>query len=86
MSAFTLLRDDLLVNNTDFEKTAMNLLAFDSYSYEMMPTKYMTDENIMAYENFFAPIPTSSSTDKEVQKKFWSKPLMKEELNLKILI
>ena len=83
MSAFTLLRDDLLVNNTDFEKTAMNLLAFDSYSYEMMPTKYMTDENIMAYENFFAPIPTSSSTDKEVQKKVLEQALNERGVEFK---
>ena len=69
MAAFTLLRDDLVVNNTDFEKTSMHLLAFDSYSFEMMPEKYMTDENFMAYENFYAPIPTSISTDKEIQKK-----------------
>ena len=83
MSAFTLLRDDLLVNNTDFEKTAMNLLAFDSYSYEMMPTKYMTDENIMVYENFFAPIPTSSSTDKEVQKKVLEQALNERGVEFK---
>ena len=83
MSAFTLLRDDLLVNNTDFEKTAMNLLAFDNYSYEMMPTKYMTDENIMAYENFFAPIPTSGSTDKEVQKKVLEQALNERGVEFK---
>ena len=69
MAVFTLLRDDIQVNNTDFEKISMQSLAFDSYSFEMMPEKYMTDENLMAYENFYAPIPTSISTDKEVQKK-----------------
>ena len=69
MAAFTLLRDDLVVNNTDFEKTSMNLLAFDSYAFKMMPEKYMTDENLKTFENFYAPIPTSNSTDKEVQKK-----------------
>ena len=69
MAAFTLLRDDIQVNNTDFQKTSMESLAFDSISFEMMPTQYMTDENLTAYENFYAPIPTSTSTDKEVQKK-----------------
>ena len=69
MVAFTLLRDDILVNNTDFEKTSMWTLAFDSDAFEMMPTKYMTDENLEAFENFYAPIPTSTSTDKAVQKK-----------------
>ena len=69
MAAFTLLRDDILVNNTDFQKASMNALTFDNYSFEMMPTKYMTDENLKAFENFYAPIPTSTSTDKEVQKK-----------------
>ena len=69
MAAFTLLRDDILVNNTDFQKTSMGSLTFDNYSFEMMPTKYMTDENLKAFENFYAPIPTSTSTDKEVQKK-----------------
>ena len=69
MAAFTLLRDDILVNNTDFPKTSMNSLTFDNYSFEMMPVKYMTDEHLTAYENFYAPIPTSTSTDKEVQKK-----------------
>ena len=68
MATFTLLRDDILVNNTDFQKTDMWPLAFDSNSFEMMPTKYMTDENLKAFENFYAPIPTSTSTDKEVQK------------------
>ena len=69
MVAFTLLRDDILVNNGDFQKTSMWTLAFDSDSFETMPTKYMTDDNLMAFENFYAPIPTSMSTDKEVQKK-----------------
>ena len=69
MAAFTLLRDDILVNNPDFQKTSMESLIFDSYSFEMMPTQYMTDEHLTAYENFYAPIPTSTSTDKEVQKK-----------------
>ena len=69
MAAFTLLRDDILVNNPDFQKASMWALAFDNNSFEMMPTKYMTDENLKAFENFYAPIPTSLSTDKEVQKK-----------------
>lgn len=69
MAAFTLLRDDILVNNTDFPKTSINSLTFDNYSFEMMPTKYMTDENLAAFENFYAPIPTSLLTDKEEQKK-----------------
>jgi len=69
MVAFTLLRDDILVNNPDFQKTSMWPLAFDMDSFEMMPTKYMTDENLEAFENFYAPIPTSLSTDKEIQKK-----------------
>jgi len=69
MVAFTLLRDDILVNNTDFQTASMWPLAFDSNSFETMPTKYMTDEDLEAFENFFAPIPTSLSTDKEVQKK-----------------
>ena len=69
MAAFTLLRDVIVVNNTDFPKTSMESLAFDSYSFEMMPTKYMTDENLKAFENFYAPIPTNLSTNKEDQKK-----------------
>jgi hypothetical protein len=86
MAAFTLLRDDILINNTDFQKTSMESLAFDNYSFEMMPAKYMTDENLKAFENFYAPIPTSTSTDKEVQKRFWRKLLRREEFNLKIPI
>ena len=69
MAAFTLLRDDILVNNLDFQKTSMGSLIFDHNSFEMMPTQYMTDENLKAYESFYAPIPTSTSTDPEVQKK-----------------
>ena len=69
MAAFTLLRDDILVNNTDFQKISMGSLIFDNNAFEMMPAKYMTDENLMAYENFYAPIPTNLSTDREVQKK-----------------
>ena len=83
MAAFTLLRDDILVNNTDFEKTAMHLLAFDSYAFEMMPTKYMADEYLMAYENFYAPIPTSLSTDKEVQKKVLEQALNERGIEFK---
>ena len=75
MAAFTLLRDDILVNNTDFQKTSMWSLAFDSDSFEMMPTKYMTDEHLKTFENFYAPIPTSLSTDKEVQKKILEQAL-----------
>lgn len=66
MAAFTLLRDDILVNNTNFQKKSMESLVFDNKSFETMPAKYMTDENLKAFENFYAPIPTSTSTDKEV--------------------
>jgi hypothetical protein len=69
MAAFTLLRDDIIVNNTDFENPSVISLIFDMNAFEMMPTKYMTDENLMLYENFYAPMPTSISTDKEVHKK-----------------
>ena len=75
MAAFTLLIDDIQVSNSDFQKTSMESLAFDSISFEMMPTQYMTDENLTAYENFYAPIPTSTSTDKEVQKKVLAQAL-----------
>ena len=83
MAAFTLLRDDILVNNTDFQKTSMNSLTFDNYSFEMMPTKYMTDENLKAFENFYAPIPTSISTDKEVQKKVLEQTLKERGIQFK---
>ena len=83
MVAFTLLRDDILVNNTDFQKTSMWPLAFDSNSFEMMPTKYMTDENLKAFENFYAPIPTSTSTDKEVQKKVLEQALEERGIQFK---
>ena len=83
MVAFTLLRDDILVNNTDFQKTSMWTLAFDSNSFEMMPTKYMTDENLKAFENFYAPIPTSTSTDKEVQKKVLEQALKERKIQFK---
>ena len=83
MAAFTLLRDDILVNNTDFQKTSMDSLTFDNYSFETMPTKYMTDENLKAFENFYAPIPTSTSTDKEVQKKVLEQALKEREIQFK---
>ena len=83
MAAFTLLRDDILVNNTDFPKTSMNSLAFDNYSFEMMPTKYMTDENLKAFENFYAPIPTSLSTDKEEQKRVLEQALKERGIQFK---
>ena len=83
MVAFTLLRDDILVNNTDFQKTSMWTLAFDSNSFEMMPTKYMTDDNLKAFESFFAPIPTSTSTDKEVQKKVLEQALEERGIQFK---
>ena len=83
MVAFTLLRDDILVNNTDFQKTTMWPLAFDSNSFEMMPIKYMTDENLKAFENFYAPIPTSTSTDKEVQKKVLEQALEERGIQFK---
>lgn len=69
IAALTLLRDDIVVNNTDFQKISMESLVFDSISFETMPTKYMTDEDLKTFENFYAPIPTNLSTDKEVQKK-----------------
>ena len=69
MAAFTLLRDDILINNTDFQKTSADPLTFDGHSFEMMPTKYMSGENLEAFKNFYAPIPTSTSTEREVQKK-----------------
>ena len=83
MAAFTLLRDDILVKNTDFEKTSMESLTFDSYSFEMMPAKYMTDENLKEFENFYAPIPTSLSTDKEVQKKVLEQALKERGIQFK---
>ena len=83
MVAFTLLRDDILVNNSDFQKTSMGSLTFDNYSFEMMPTKYMTDENLKAFENFYAPIPTSTSTDKEVQKKVLEQTLKERGIQFK---
>ena len=58
----------------------MNSLAFDNYSFEMMPTKYMTDENLAAFENFYAPIPTSLSTDKEEQKRVLEQALKEREI------
>ena len=69
IAALTLLRDDIVVNNTDFQKISMESLVFDSISFETMPTKYMTDEDLKTFENLYAPIPTNLSTDKEVQKK-----------------
>lgn len=83
MAAFTLLRDDILVNNTDFQKIAMESLVFDINSFEMMPAKYLTDENLMAYENFYAPIPTSISTDKEIQKKALEQALQERGIQFK---
>lgn len=83
MVAFTLLRDDILVNNTDFQKTSMWPLAFDSNSFEMMPIKYMTDEKLKVFENFYAPIPTSISTDKEVQKKVLEQALEERGIQFK---
>ena len=83
MAAFTLLRDDILVNNPDFEKIPTGSLTFDSYSFEMMPVKYMSDEHLKAFENFYAPIPTSLSTDKEVQKKVLAQALEDREIQFK---
>ena len=83
MAAFTLLRDDILVNNPDFQKTSMGSLIFDHNSFEMMPTQYMTDENLKAFENFYAPIPTSTSTDKEVQKKVLEQALKERGIQFK---
>ena len=75
IAAFTLLRDDILVTNTDFQNPAAWSLSFDQYAFEMMPTKYMTDENLTLYESFYAPIPTSLSTDKEAQKQVLAQAL-----------
>ena len=69
IAAFTLLRDDIILNNTEFQRASTGSLIFDSYAFEIMPDKYMTDENLKAYEDFYAPIPTNLSTDKEEQKK-----------------
>lgn len=83
MAAFTLLRDDILVNNTDFQKTSMESLVFDGNSFETVPTQYMTAENLKAFENFYAPIPTSISTDKEVQKKVLEQALKERGIQFK---
>ena len=83
IAAFTLLRDDILINNTAFQKTSMGSLAFDTISFEMMPTKYMTDENLKAYENFYAPIPTNASTDTEVQKEVLEQALKDRGIQFK---
>ena len=83
MAAFTLLRDDILVNNPDFQKESMWALAFDNNAFEMMPTPYMTDENLKAFEDFYAPIPTSLSTDQEVQKKVLEQALQERGIQFK---
>ena len=83
MVAFTLLRDDILVSNTDFPITPVWPLAFDMDSFEMMPAKYMTDENLKTFESFYAPIPTSLSTDKEVQKKVLEQALADRGIQFK---
>ena len=80
MAVFTLLRDDILVGNTDFENPSVGSLVFDMNAFEMMPDKYMTDENLAAYENFYAPIPTSPSTDKEVHKQVLEQALKDREI------
>ena len=61
----------------------MESLVFDINSYEMMPAKYMTVENLKAYENFYAPIPTSLSTDKEEQKKVLEHALKERGIQFK---
>ena len=61
----------------------MGSLAFDTISFEMMPTKYMTDENLKAYENFYAPIPTNASTDTEVQKEVLEQALKDRGIQFK---
>lgn len=83
MAAFTLLRDDILISNTDFQKTSADPLTFDRYSFEMMPGKYMSDDNLKAFENFYAPIPTSISTDREVQKKVLEQALKERGIQFK---
>ncbi|MBQ6794619.1 MAG: DUF4300 family protein, partial [Clostridia bacterium] len=52
-------------------------------AFEMMPTKYMTDEDLEVYENFYAPIPTSLSTDKEEQKKVLEQALEERGIEFK---
>ena len=83
MAAFTLLRDDILVTNADFQKTSMTSLTFDNFAFEMMPAKFMTDEDLKVFENFYAPIPTSISTDKEVQKKGLEQALKERGIQFK---
>ena len=83
MATFTLLRDDIAVNNADFEKISPWSLAFDLNSFEMMPEKYMTDEDLKAFEDFYAPIPTSLSTDKEEQKKVLAQALEERGIEFK---
>lgn len=83
MAVFTLLRDDILISNPDFQKSAMWALAFDQYSFETMPDPYMTDENLAAYETFYAPIPTSLTPDKEVQKKVLEQALQERDIQFK---
>lgn len=83
MASFTLLRDDILINNDKFKKISEESLIFDMDAFKNMPTKYMTDENLKAYENFFAPIPTTLSTDKEEQKKFLENALKDRGIQFK---
>ena len=83
MAVFTLLRDDILVNNNNFKRTSEESLIFDINAFENMPTKYMADENIKAFERFFAPIPTTLSTDREEQKKVLEKALKERGIQFK---
>ena len=83
MAAFTLLREDILISNPDFENPSVGSLTFDHYAFEMMPMKYMTDENLKRFENFYAPIPTSMSTDKEVQKQVLEQALKDRGIKFK---
>lgn len=44
---------------------------------------YMTDENLKAFENFYAPIPASTSLDKEVQKKVLERAIKERGIQFK---
>ena len=59
------------------------LVQFDMNAFEMIPDKYMSDENLTAYENFYAPMPTSISTDKEVHKKVLEQTLKERGIEFK---
>lgn len=82
MAVFTLLRDDLVVNN-EFEKIAEEALVFDLFAFENMPKKHLSDEDLQTFEKFFLPIPTTTSTDREEQKKILEKALVDRGIEFK---